>query len=89
MRKSVPWEKIVHGDVVTEGLFGTEYKVPNLGRVWVGKNDVKEVADRGDSLLCNLVSLPDDPPEERMWAIVGFQASHFPDMSSPNDHKDD
>jgi hypothetical protein len=82
MRKSVPWQNILQGVVLNESTFGTEYKVPDLGRVWVGVSDIKDASARGDDLLCNLVTLPDEPEEDRIWAIVGFQKSSMGDMNN-------
>jgi hypothetical protein len=82
MRKSVPWQHILQGVVLNQSTFGTEYKVPNLGRVWVGISDIKDASARGDDLLCNLVTLPDEPEEDRIWAIVGFQQTVMDDMDS-------
>ena len=77
MRKSIPWNSIVNSEMLSEGPFGAEYKVPNLGLVWVGKSDEREVAAKmdgtNDELMCNLVTVDSDTSDRCVWAIVGFQ----------------
>jgi len=73
LRKTIPWHQVLGGEILHESPFGAEYMVPDFGRVWVGRNDLKEATVNGDDSLCNLVTVSNDG-REKIWAIVGFQS---------------
>ena len=75
MRRTVPWQQIIEGEVIAAGQFGAEYHVTQIGRVWVGNSDLDRAGTTGDNLLCSLVSVPCDDTEKQVWAIVNFQSS--------------
>ena len=66
------WRDIMGSTVLSQSESGVLYWVPNLGRVWVGPDNVRESMTARPDAQCVLITCNDKLPEERVWAILSF-----------------
>jgi hypothetical protein len=74
MKTRVAWQNILQGDVIFRGWVGSEYKVPSLGVVWVGADDINEARNLGSSAQCSLMKISDEFSATDLWTIMRFHS---------------
>jgi hypothetical protein len=58
MQRTLSWQQIEHGELLTSDAYGATYRVPEVGRVWVAPSIVQEAQERepDDEPVCLIVN---------------------------------
>jgi hypothetical protein len=66
MKRTLSWQQIEHGELLTSGAYGATYRVPEVGRVWVAPSIVREAQER-------------EADEEPVCLMVNARVMNHPD----------